>query len=84
MSELDQRAKGILETALKLPPKRGVVYLDRACVSDAQLHQRIVEPLFKAQEDAAINRNDRNLWGDWVHDAVESFKVPRAPDIGEK
>ena len=23
------------------------------------------------------NRKDRNLWGDWLHDAVENFKVPQ-------
>src|ERR1039458_4262503 len=53
MSELDQRAKEIFEAALKLTPKERVAYLDRACGGDAQLRQRIVEALFKAQEDAA-------------------------------
>jgi WD40 repeat protein/serine/threonine protein kinase len=53
MRELDQRAKEIFEAALKMPPRERAAYLDQACGGDAQLRQRIVEALFKAQEDAA-------------------------------
>jgi serine/threonine protein kinase/WD40 repeat protein len=52
MRQLDQHAREIFEAALKLPPKGRAAYLDQACGGEAQLRQRIVEALFKAQEDA--------------------------------
>jgi eukaryotic-like serine/threonine-protein kinase len=50
MSELDQRAKEIFEVALKLPPKERAAHLDQACRGDDQLHQRIIDALFKAAQ----------------------------------
>jgi serine/threonine protein kinase len=57
MNTPSERVRGILEAALKLPPKERPAYVDRACGEDAPLRQRIVEALFTAQECAtAIER----------------------------
>jgi serine/threonine protein kinase/Tfp pilus assembly protein PilF len=53
MHQLSEREREILQTALRLPPKERVAYLDQACAGDAQLRQRIVEAISAASASSA-------------------------------